>query len=142
MKQIQAIPKNEVDKLLDQFETQGLNQMDHFQVLEDKFVEGLGQGPDRQQVRLKMPEAAVFFVRANGQNVTRAIEEIEDLVERHNSKWSEVVGGWVHGAVENCRGTIRYWKLERGFSKIESKTKVGYSNMLLDPYFTELNNLQ
>ena len=48
----------------------------------------------------------------------------------------------MHGAVENCRGTIRYWKLERGFNKIESKNKEGYSNMLLDPYFSEIPNKQ
>ena len=35
MKEIQGIPKNVVVKLLDKFEKQGLNQMDHFQVLED-----------------------------------------------------------------------------------------------------------
>ena len=81
-----------------------------------------------------MPECLVFFTLLNSQNVTIAIEQIEALVSESNKAWHRRVEEWMHQALENVRGTIRYYKIEQG------RPEISESNALVDPYFSVLTN--
>ena len=102
--------------------------------MQDQFIENLGHGPDRFQVKLKMPEAAVFFTHAFNQNVTMAIQEVETLVQTFNEMWRNRISKWVDEGMENCRGTMRYKRITC------KKPHITPRNRLLDPYYSVLDN--
>lgn len=108
--------------------------MEPGQVLRKHFLEKLGQGPARRQVTLKQPDTAIFFAALCHQNVTVAMQKAEQLVQESNRHWTATVTRWVDEAMENCRGTMRYFKLELKRNHITDR------NYLLDPYFSTLSN--
>lgn len=65
-----------------------------------------------------------------------AIEKVEELVSASNLHWTTTVTQWVSEAIDNCKGTIRYFKLEL------KRTLISDQNYLLDPYFQTLNNAE
>jgi len=58
---------------------------DHFDVVKEHFVQGLGE--DRHQASLKMPETAIYFTMAHNQNVSSALKECETIMGRLDQEW-------------------------------------------------------
>ena len=53
--------------------------MKRFEVLRDELTIGYG-GPDRMGVKLRQPEASIFFLLTNHRNKANAITEVEKLL--------------------------------------------------------------
>lgn len=104
-------------------------------VLKDHLVEGHG-GKVRMGVKLKMPEAAVFFMIANKKNKSDAQKDVEKLLCQLNDEWMAKIGAYMKEAMGSIEGNIRYHKVE------QKKSKISSGNYIVDPYFTELNNAQ
>ena len=60
---------------------------------------------------------------------------MQRLIQTSNEYWTTTVSKWMEEAMENCRGTMRYFKLQLGRNQI--KTDGEY---LLDPYFSVLQD--
>ena len=56
-----------------EFNALSLFQKDAFKVLQERFIDKLAHGPERKQVCLKQPDAAIYFVHLNNQNVSNAV---------------------------------------------------------------------
>ena len=85
-------------------------------------------------VKLKLPQAAIFFMIANSRNRTAATQEVEKLLCQLNDEWMAKVAGYLKEAYGALEGNIRYFKLEVGKNEI---TKI---NKIVEPYFSELDN--
>lgn len=108
----------------------------HFDLIRDKFTTGMGSGPQRSNVTLKMPDAAMFFLLANNRNREKATKEVEQLLNQLNGDWHRRAGEFMGDAYGALTGNIRYFKCELGKSQITAV------NRLVEPYFSELNNAQ
>lgn len=117
------------------FEKREWFKKDHFELLRDELTDGVG-GPSRMGVHLKMPEAAHYFMIVNNKNKQAAIDEVKKLLCALNDDWMKRVEGFKNDAMGAIEGTIRYFKLELG------RTKITYEggNMIVDPYFSQLKN--
>ena len=58
-------------------------------MLRNHFTEKLAHGPERRQVTLKQPDAAIFFVHLNQHNVSLAIEQAQGLLKLSDQFKSE-----------------------------------------------------
>lgn len=135
MASMQGLGSQVVQAQVEAFRKKGLFSKDPFAVLQEHFLDRLAHGPQRRQVGLKLPEGAIFFTYLNNQNVSRAMEQVEDLLRRSNDHWTHKINQeWIPEALECCRGTMRYFKLQLRRNLISEK------NYLLDPYFSELQN--
>lgn len=132
---IQLINPDDSENYKRRFEKNGLFMKPRFDVLKDHLTVGHG-GKDRMGVKLKMPEAAIFFMIVNNRNKNAAIKEVEKLLCQLNDHWMPTVGGYLNEAMNALEGNIRYFKVE------QKKSKITAINQLVDPYFTELNNQQ
>jgi len=74
---IQDINQAEIEKYKKIFERRGWFLRNHFDLIRDKFTTGMGSGPQRSNVTLKMPDAAMFFLLANNRNREKATKEVE-----------------------------------------------------------------
>jgi glycogen debranching enzyme len=83
-----------------------------FETFKAEFIINLGHGPKRRSVDIKMPDTLIFFTLLHNQNVTLALDEIESLVRQSNQFFKTKVPVWMYGAMENVRGTCRYYKLQ------------------------------
>jgi glycogen debranching enzyme len=133
---IQDINQGEIEKFKKIFERRGWFLRDHFELIRDKFTVGMGSGPQRNNVTLKMPDAAMFFLLANNRNREGAKKEVESLLYRLNDDWMRRAGEFMGDAYGALTGNIRYFKCELGKSHITAV------NRLVEPYFSELNNAQ
>ncbi len=52
--------------------------------MKDELTSGYGTGPDRFNVKLKIPEGPIYFLTANNEDKDAASKEIEDLLIRLN----------------------------------------------------------
>lgn len=62
------------------FEKLGWFNKNRFDLIRDDLTIGHGSGPQRFGVKLKMPEAAAFFILVNGSNRDNAIDEVKRLL--------------------------------------------------------------
>jgi hypothetical protein len=60
-----------------------------------------------------LPESLIFFTLKHDQNVSLALDEIASLVRQSNEMWQTTIAQWLDEAVENVRGTVRYYKIEQ-----------------------------
>ena len=60
-----GLPNEQVLEKIKEFDRLGLYQKDPFQVLQDYFLDKLAHGPERRQVCVKLPDAAIYFVHLN-----------------------------------------------------------------------------
>lgn len=58
-----------------------------------------------------MPETLIFFTLLHQNNVTLAIKEIDLLIKESNLAWSKRIPEFIKQALDNIRGTIRYYKI-------------------------------
>lgn len=104
-----------------------------YDVLKDELSKGYG-GPHRFGIKLKMPEASIFFMLVNQRNRDQAKHNVESLLCQLNDDMMTQTKGYINEAYESLEGNIRYFKLVLGQNKITRK------NMIVEPYFTELPN--
>lgn len=76
---IQDIDQHQVEQYKEMFEEKGWFLMKRFEVLRDELTIGYG-GPDRMGVKLRQPEASIFFLLTNHRNKANAITEVEKLL--------------------------------------------------------------
>ena len=65
----------------------GKKSVDDFDFIKECMLDKLGAGPERGQTTFKMPDAAIYFVAKNNQNVTRAFEEMTAIIRKSNDYW-------------------------------------------------------
>ena len=65
MSALPGLPKEQVLEKIKEFDQLGLYQKDPFQILQDHFLDKLAHGPERRQVSVKLPDAAIYFVHLN-----------------------------------------------------------------------------
>ena len=133
---LNSIDSAQLEKYRRQFEKDGWFKWDHFHLMEQKLTINHGHGPKRQQVSLKMPDAAYFFMICHNNNKNGVIGEVENLLYKLNDHWTHKVRGFMGEARGAIEGTIRYHKLECRKCLINVKE----GNWILDPYFSELPN--
>ena len=109
---IQDIDMQEMDRYKRIFDKKGWFNMDRFELMRDHLTVGHGSGPKRMNVRLKMPEAAYFFMTATGRNRSTATKEVESLLCRLNDDWMRRCGEYMDEAYGALEGNIRYFKTE------------------------------
>lgn len=101
---------------------------------QENFLINVGHGPNPRQVDLKMPDALIFFSILHNQNVTLAVQEIAKLVQDSNTYWTNKIPEFLTEALENIRGTIRYYKIQ------EKKPLITKENPLVNRYFSVLSD--
>tara|TARA_B110000285_G_scaffold232850_1_gene305022 strand:+ start:688 stop:1353 length:666 start_codon:yes stop_codon:yes gene_type:complete len=113
---VQELNQAELERYKKIFERKGWFQRDHFELIRDKFTEGMGSGPKRSNVTLKMPDAAMFFLLANQRNREAATKEVERLLHSLNDDWKRRAGEFMGDAWGALTGNIKYFKVELGLS--------------------------
>ena len=108
---LQGVPQASVAAKIDEFSALKLFAQDPFQVLQEHLIEKLAHGPDRRQVTLKQPDTSIYFMHLNQQDANRALEQAMTTVQKSNEYWTATVSRWMDEAMENSRGTMRYFKL-------------------------------
>ena len=72
---------------------------DHYVLMGEKFILNLGHGPQRFDVTFDLSMAATFYYLANNQNVEKTIQEMKDLMNKHNQEWTAKVGAFMKEAM-------------------------------------------
>lgn len=130
---IQNIESSYTDEMKARFERANLLMKPRFEALSEYLTVGFG-GPERMGVKLKMPEAAVYFMVVNNRNKINAQKEVEKLLCQLNDHWMAKATGFMKEAMQALEGNIRYFKIEC------KKSQITPINRIVEPYFTELNN--
>jgi len=81
-----------------------------------------------------MPETLVFFRWIHSGDLPLALKEIEQLCEESNVFWQNKVAEFQSEALENIRGTIRYYKIT------EKNPLISLECPLVNRYFTVLKD--
>jgi glycogen debranching enzyme len=109
---IQDINQTEIEKYKKLFEKKGWFLLNHFDLIRDHLTVGHGSGPTRNNVQLKMPDAAMYFILANNRNRDNATKEVEKLLCQLNDDWMKRCGEYMKEAYGALEGNIRYFKTE------------------------------
>lgn len=130
---IQNIESYKSQEIKAKFEKENLFLKPRFEALSEHLTVGFG-GKERMGVKLKMPEAAVYFMIVNNRNKDNAMKEVEKLLCQLNDHWMAKATGFLKEAMNALEGNIRYFKIE------QKKSQITAINRIVDPYFTEMEN--